>query len=139
MGTDLARRLLASENYTCVIVSSQGVLTSRERGILPLVKWIESGADLRGAAAADKIVGRAAALLYAYMGVSELYAEVLGEGGQKVLRDHGIAHECTTLTVHIVNRAGTDICPMEKAVAPINDPSEAFSVLRKKLVEMHLF
>lgn len=138
METDLARRLLASENYTCVIVSAEGVLTSRERGILPLMKWIGSGADLRGAVAADRIVGRAAALLYAYMGVSELYAEVLGEGGQKVLRDHGIAHGYGTLAVRIVNRSGTDICPMEKAVAQISDPAEAFSALRKKMLEMGL-
>lgn len=49
---------------------------------------------------------------------------------------YAIAHGYGTLAVRIVNRSGTDICPMEKAVAQISDPAEAFSALRKKMHEM---
>jgi hypothetical protein len=33
----------------------------------------------------------------------------------------------------IINRAGTDICPMEKIVADINEPADAIDKLRSKV------
>ena len=38
----------------------------------------------------------------------------------------------------IINRAGTDICPMEKTVLGIGDPEEAVSAIRAKLADMNI-
>lgn len=132
----LLRARLEGEGLTCILQKGDTVLTSTQRGIRPLLEWIGSGADTAGASAADKIVGRAAALLYAYMGVKELYAEVLSEGGLAVLRAFSIRAEYGVLTQRIINRAGTGICPMEQAVLSVTDPAEALTALRARAQEL---
>lgn len=136
MDKALARKLLGAENYTCVFVRGKDVYSSRERGIVPLMRRIDAGHDLHGYAAADKIVGKAAALLYVYLDVKYVFAEVLSESGQRVLREYGIENECNILTTAIINRAGTGLCPMEEVVENIATPREAVAVLREKLQQM---
>lgn len=136
---ELAKRLRNAENYTCVLVKGENVYCSRERGVKPLVEWISEGKELRGYAAADKVVGRAAAFLYAYMGISSLYADVLSECGQKVLRDYGITNACGVLVPQIINRAGTGLCPMEEATGKARSPLEALGAVRLKLEKMGIF
>lgn len=127
------KRLLGEEGYTCVLSDGETVLTSRERGVKPLVQLIESGTDLRGFFAADKIVGKAAALLYAHMGVAEIYAEVAGEGAAEVCRRFGIKLTYGELTPKIINRRGDGICPMERTVAEIDEPREALAAIKETL------
>lgn len=110
--------------------------SGKERGIRPLLELIGRGEDMRGAVAADKIVGKAAALLYAYMGIQELYAGVLSESGLAVLREYGIAVQFGTLAERIINRAGTGICPMEETVENIAEPAAAFAALQKRAAEL---
>ena len=115
-----------------------GVVTvSTERGIRPMVTWLEEDSEcLRGAAVADKIVGRASAMLMVYGGVTEVFTAVISERALELLQEYGI--ECTYVnTCHaIANRRGDGICPMERAVAPIKEPEQAFLVLKEKLKEM---
>lgn len=123
------RARLERESLTCIVQRGDKVLTSTQRGIRPLLEWVAQGEDLRGGSAADKIVGKAAALLYARMGVREVYAGTLSESGLAALRAHGIRAEYSVLTERIVNRAGTGICPMEETVLAIDDPELAYGVL----------
>ncbi len=126
----LAARL-REEELTCIIKTEDRTLTSRQSGIRPLLEWIAAGENVAGASAADKIVGKAAALLYVLMGVREVWAEVLSESGLAVFQSHGIRAEYAHLTPRIINRAGTGICPMEETVLSISEPSEALDVLKK--------
>ena len=68
------REMVEKEGFTCAIAKGEKLFTSTSRGVRPLLDLIESGEDFRGGVAADKIVGKAAALLYAHMGISEVYA-----------------------------------------------------------------
>ncbi len=131
-----AKEIFERGGYTYVLEKEGRVCAGRERGIAPLLRLSESGADFRGGSAADKIVGRAAALLYAGLGIGSLYAEVLGEGGLAVLRRYKIAVGYGTLTKRIVNRDGTDICPMERAVEGIDEPEAAKRALHARLEEL---
>lgn len=120
------------QGYTCVIIKNgKTVFSSRESGIKPLIDAIDSRLDVRGCTAADKIVGKAAALLYAYMCIEAVYADVMSKDGLSILQSRGIKAEYKILTDKIINRKGTDICPMEKAVAEISDPSQALRALAK--------
>lgn len=130
------REMVEQGGFTCAVAKGDKLFTSTLRGIRPLLDLIESGEDFRGGLAADKIVGRAAALLYAHMCMGEVYAGVLGEGGLAVLREHGVAAHFGALAERIVNRAGTGLCPMELASADIADPSEAYFVLKKRADEL---
>ena len=131
-GLSRLRGRLEREDLTCIVQKGDRILTSRRRGIRPLLEWIAQGEDLRGASAADKIVGKAAALLYVLMGVNEVFAGTLSESGLAVLTRKGIRVEYAVLTPHIVNRAGTGLCPMEETVLAIDDPAAAYVALREK-------
>ena len=130
------KKILLEEDFTCVLGRGEELLTSKQRGIAPLVAWLDTGRDFGGFVAADKIVGRAAALLYVSMGVKNIYAAVLGKDALQVLQENRIAAEYGVLAEHIVNRAGDGICPMERAVEGISDPSEARRVLSRKVADL---
>ena len=131
-----AENLFKDGGYSCVLVKGETVLTSTESGIAPLLKFIDSGKNFVGFCAADKIVGKAAALLYAYMGVSAVYAEVLSEQALTVLKDNGIEVKYATLTEKIINRRGDGLCPMEQTVAETDEPDRAFELLKQKVTSL---
>lgn len=122
---------------TCTIIKNgRVVFTSKHNGIRPLLEMLETGLDVTGGIAADKIVGKAAALLYVQMQVAEVQAEVLSQTGLAVLQAHGIRVSYRTLTAQIINRQGTGPCPMEQTVAAIDDPAKAFTALREKAAQL---
>ncbi len=108
-------------------LSKDGVLIFGDtRGIAPLLELIASGKDVSGYSAADKVVGKAAAALFIKCGVKQLYAAVLSKGGAELLERHGVEYVYGTLTDAIINRAGTDACPMEKAVRNIEEIEDMY-------------
>ncbi len=119
--------------HTICLCRGGDCLYSEERGIAPMMGFIGSGIDLKGYSAADIVVGKAAALLFVKCGIRAVFARTLSQGGKKVLEHYGIACEYETLTERIINRLGTDTCPMEKAVADTDDPEEAYAILKNKL------
>ena len=100
-----------------------------------MILWLEEDRDfLRGASVADKIVGRAAAMIMVYAGVKEVFASVISNGAIDVFKDAGISFSYSMSTIAISNRRGDGICPMERAVAPIKDPETAYNTLREKVL-----
>ena len=131
-----AKEILKSGGYTCVICSDDKIFTSTERGVKPLLAWIDSATDMKGFSAADKVVGKAAAFLYVILGVHAVFAGVISEHAKNVLEENGIAVEYGCLTEAIRNRAGTGFCPMETAVKSISEPIAALEAVRRKLKEL---
>ena len=112
-GVDVAPRL--EDGYTCVITrDGRTMYASRESGIRPLLEIIRQGTDVSGGDAADRIVGKAAALLYARMGVARVKAVVMSRSGLSVLESRGIPAQYQTLTDAIVNRRGTAPAPWSR-------------------------
>ena len=138
MNTNLqkARDLLETGEYTCVLHLNDAVYTATERGVKPLLNWLDSGLDLQGFSAADRVVGRATAFLYCLLGAKEVYARVMSRPAMEVLQDAGIAAEAGQLVNGIINRRGTGPCPFEAAVMEISDPTEALAAIRRKMEQM---
>lgn len=136
--TDLekARELLVSGNYTCAVCRGNSTWTTCERGVKPLLNWLDDGADLKNASAADRVVGRGAAFLYCLLGVKEVHARVMSKPAAEVLAAHGITALADTFVEGIINRKGTGPCPFEEAVMTITDPAQALAAIRKKMAEM---
>ena len=128
-----ARSLLEKENYTCVICRGEDVILNQRRGIRPLMELLESGKDLHGYSAADKVVGKAAAFLYCLLGVKALYAGVISQPALSVLEDAGITVRYGTFVPAIRNRTGDGFCPMETAVWELSDPALAPDAIRAAL------
>ncbi|MGN1417698.1 MAG: DUF1893 domain-containing protein [Acutalibacteraceae bacterium] len=127
------KEILQSEDFTCVILQNGNFLKTKERGIRPFIKLIEDDENLKDCAAADKVVGRAAALLMQKVGLRSVYAAVLSEPAEEILKNAGIYYEYERLVPRIQNRKGDGLCPMESAVIDINDADEAYTILRSKI------
>lgn len=118
---------------TCVLKKDDSILTSERTGIAPIMQWLEEGIDLTGYEAADKIIGKAAAMLFTKAGVTSVYGEVMSEPARLFLKSKGIPYSYGTLTDKIINRAGNGMCPMEMTVLEINDVEEAYTALKETL------
>lgn len=125
--------LLNEKQYTCVLCKDDSVYTSNARGINPILNLLDSGRDLRGFSAADKIVGKAAAFIYLKLNIKAVYAEVISRDALQILLQNGIYTEYNTLTEKIINRSGSGICPMEDAVKDITDAETAIKAIRQRL------
>lgn len=131
-----ARNLLESGNYTCVVCKEDTVYTTTQRGVAPLLSWLENGMDLSDFSAADRVVGRGAAFLYCLLGVTEVHARIMSHPAAEVLQEHGIRVSADTFVPGIINRAGTGPCPFEAAVMEIRDPEDAMIAIRNKRRQM---
>lgn len=130
-----AKEKLAKDT-TCVLVKEDKIILSKDKGIAPILKFINADENLENFSLADRIVGKAVAMLVVYSKIREVYAEVLSEKGEEVLKKHNIKYSYKTLTENIINRKGDDICPMEKTVSKIYDATLAYHALKKKVEEL---
>lgn len=139
MNKDLlaARTLLEAKGYTCVLQKDAVVYTSYQRGVKPLLELLDAGVDLRGFSVADKVVGKAAALLYCLMGVREVYAPIISDAAVRTFHFHGIACSYDQKVDAIQNRRKNGLCPMEIATMDVDDPVTALNIIRNKLKEIN--
>ena len=132
----LAKQLLTTEEHTCVLCRDVQIYTSTRRGVAPLLDWLDSGLDLRGFSAADRVIGKATAYLYCLLGVKEVFARVISRPATQVLENHGIPAHWDTLVEGIQNRQKTGPCPMEYATRNCTTPEEALTAVRETLKQL---
>ncbi|MBR0137904.1 MAG: DUF1893 domain-containing protein [Erysipelotrichaceae bacterium] len=125
------KEILKKNNHS--IVASNGYI-SDENGIRPvIVPMCEDIAFFKDLEVADRIIGKASAMLLCLSGVKEVYTPVLSKAGKEIFDRYGVKADYDTLAEYIVNRKGDGMCPMEMTVKDIDDLNEAFSALKKKL------
>lgn len=132
--------VLVDEGCCGVVRSVQGELrTFSRRGVADLFNLVADEPDfLRGASVADRVIGRGAALLLVKGGAREVYAQVISSGALEVLRSVGIETSFDKEVPNIINRTGTDICPVEKLTASTSSPDEAYERIKQFLDSMNL-
>ena len=135
--TDLekAKDILA-QGHSVVAINGETTYISDGKGISPLIQLISNCVSLEGFSVADKIVGKAAAMLFVKLKVKELYAEVLSDAGENILKKHKIQYNFNIKTDKIINRTGDDICPMERCVKDIDDIEQAYQALKIQLEKL---
>lgn len=134
--TDLDRARAALPGHTLALCRGGEVVTSDLRGVMPMLGFLREGRDLSGFCAADRVVGRAAAMLFAKAGVRAVYAEVMSDGAVALLAAHGIDALCDVRTAAIENRQKTGLCPMESAVAGIEDIDAGIAAICRRAEEL---
>lgn len=130
---ETARKILEEQSYTCVLVSEEQQFTSRDRGVKPLLLWLEKKEDFTGFSAADKVVGKGAAMLYVLLKVKEVYAKVISKSACDTLENAGIRVTYETLVERIRNRTGDGFCPVEEVVLKLQDPVEGLQAIKNRL------
>lgn len=131
-----AVRLLRDRNLTCAVCGEGIEYTSTLRGVQPLLRPYEEGIRFDGCAAADRVIGKAAACLYVLLGVERVYAEIVSKPAREIFEKNGIALDYDDLVELIENRTRTGLCPMETAVIDVTDPQDAPGRIREALAKL---
>ena len=131
--TDFETAKTNLSGHTLCLCKNGNCIYSNLKGIAPMMNLIAEGTDLNGYSAADLIVGKAVAMLFVKCGIKSVYAQTLSNQGKAILEKYNIPYEYKTLAPYIINRAGTDVCPMEKAVSGTEDIEEAYLLLKEQL------
>jgi hypothetical protein len=122
-----AKSLLKSTDSTLAVVSVDDFFTSKERGVKPLMHLLkEKKGFLKGASVADKVIGKAAALLMALGEIKEVHTLIISEPAIQVFEKYNIPCFYDKKVTRIVNRAGDGLCPMETLCLDVENPQEAF-------------
>ena len=128
-------KTLLSGNYTIVVENDGKVFTSQERGVKPLLHLLtEKKGFLKGASVADKVIGKAAALLMILGEIKEVHTDIISEPAIQVFDNHKIIYHFDKKVTRIVNRTGDGLCPMESLCMDIDNPQEAFTAISKKIL-----
>ena len=127
MSLDKAKSLLLTSASTIAVVSNGEVFTSQERGVKPLLHLLtEKKGFLKGASVADKVIGKAAALLMVLGEIKEVHTLIISEPAIKVFEKYNIPCYYDKKVERIVNRTGDGLCPMETLCLDVEEPKKAF-------------
>jgi hypothetical protein len=133
-GQDLekAKKRLEEKRLTLSILKVGHVIfESGSHGISGFLEAVERfGSMLEDASAADRVVGKAVALLCVYAKIRAVYAVTLSEEAKRVLEKHGVYHEWDSLVENILDTCKTGMCPFEKLATEISDPKDAYRRLK---------
>ncbi len=126
------RRLL--EKFSLIILDdSKVIFCSKDNTIRPIVEAVIAlGERLNNTIIADRVVGRAAALVIANTRPRFVYAIIMSGGGLEVLKKYGIRHSYERLVERILTPSG-ETCPFERLVSSISDPEEALRIISSRL------
>jgi hypothetical protein len=129
------KKRLEREDVRGVVCAANGEIREFHRqGVIDLFTLLtEEPQMLLGAQIADRVIGRGAALLMVKGRVQEVFACVISKQALDILQQAGIPTTYATLQPYIINRAGTDICPVEKLTASTDDPDEAYELIKEFL------
>lgn len=126
---EIAKKELAEPDITCVIIKGEKIIRSKEHGIRPLLRLLrESPESLQGAFVADKIVGKAAAMLMIYGKISGVYAAVISRPAVSVFTEYAVPFRFDQKEDFIQNRDRSGMCPMESKTMSCSTPEEAYRI-----------
>lgn len=126
-----ALEILEVNDKKLVITDGKEVFSSDMRGVFSLLDLIEKKEyNLSSFSAADRVIGRGAAFLYAKMKIREVHGLVMSEKAKEIFELYSVPCSCDTLVPCIINRKGDGMCPVEKATENINDYEKAYSVIK---------
>lgn len=112
MKTDM-KDILHSGGHSLVVANGD-IRTFDGRGVYDLLRLLEEEPEfLHGSTVADKVVGKAAASLMILAKVKDVYADVVSQIALDMMESNGIRITYGNLVPYIINRDGTDLCPLE--------------------------
>jgi len=137
-GLTTAQERIKTGQATCILIRDE-VITGEASGIgvKPILQFLENEPDtLKGAAVADKVIGKAAAMLLVLGGVQYVYGQLMSISGQEYLKKQNIPFSYGTLVDKISSRDGTGVCPLEQSVMDIDDPQEGYDAIKKTIAKL---
>lgn len=131
------KELMQDKNATLVISYKNQEEIFFDRGVKPLLMMLGRKIDYSHYLASDKVIGKAAALLYINLGIKNIYCELISEKALRVFKKYNINIFYDKIVPLIQNRDKTGYCPMESLVLNIDDPKIALEVIKDKIKQMN--
>ncbi len=124
---ELAKKTLEKNDLTLVIAAKGKILfKTKMKGVTGFLTALQDHPDaLADSSVADRVVGKAIALLCLYGKAGSIYAKTLSQKAKELLETK-VSLEYDSLVANILSVDGANICPFERAVANISDPKEAY-------------
>ncbi|HKZ87722.1 MAG TPA: DUF1893 domain-containing protein [Candidatus Bathyarchaeia archaeon] len=132
---DIAKTELYEEQLTLIIVKNgEALFQTKSHRISGFLEAIEKlGDKLEGASLADRVAGKAIALLCIYAKIQAVYAAVLSRKAYMVFKQNKISVQWGELVENVLDVNKGEVCPFEKAAADISDPEKAYNAFRRLL------
>ncbi len=130
---ELARQALQRNALAFALVKDGVILrTGKREGIGELLEAVDAlGDGIRDASLADKIVGKAVAMIARAAGLRAVYATLASHAAVAALAQDRIPLTYEGLVPLILNKRNDGPCPMERLTLPLANPLEAVSALRE--------
>lgn len=136
---ELARQQVR-DGLASVALAAGGTLLGKAggSGLLPLVELLArlGWSPARGGSAwpaspalADRVVGRAAAVLAVRAGVRAVWGQVMSEPARALLVEHGVHVETERVVPFVRGRRPGEMCPIERLVALVREPADGAEIL----------
>lgn len=134
------KQMLACDNIRGVLRTASGqVVEFYNPGVKDLFNIVSACRHkLAGAFIADRVIGRGAALLIVLGKVKSVYAQVISSPALQILNDANINVDYGSIVPNIINRDGTDLCPVEKLTMTIVDPKVAYERIKEFLINKNI-
>jgi len=118
-------------NSLVVIKDENIIFESDEHRLIPVIKCINEHKEaMRDSVIIDKRIGLAAAKLFVFAKVKEIYTLIASKSAFDYLIGRDIKIEAEKLVDNLLNDSQSDICPMEKLALELSE-EELFEKLNK--------
>ena len=121
--------LLRKNRLSLLIISGQSIIyESNKGGVNPLLKSISvvGRMKIRGTTIADKVVGKAAALLLAYVRPKVVYCGIISQRAEEILARYGILFYAEQSVPEICRPGSDELCPFEESVINVELPVQGY-------------
>ncbi len=130
---ELAKQALNQYSLAFVVAKDGNILKTGTRdGIGELIATLDAlGESARDASLADKIVGKAVAMVARQARLRAIYSPLVSRAALDALAPANISIEYDRLVPLILNKRNDGPCPMERLTLPISEPKQAVDALRE--------
>lgn len=121
---ELAKHILEEEDLSIVLIKDQKIIyKSKDKGIRPIYDIFKNyKTQAEGAALADRVIGRGAAILAKDLKIKSIYTPLISEPALEVLSGVGIFYD--KKVDMILNRDKSGICPIEDLSRDVTDSKD---------------
>jgi hypothetical protein len=129
---ETAKRGLSERHLTLSVVKGGHVIfEAKTHGVSGFMEAVEELKEkLDGASVADRVVGKAIALLCVYVNVRAVYAATISKAAKALLEGNSVYLEWDSLVENILGADKSKTCPFEQLVDRIADPADAYRKLK---------
>lgn len=119
---ELAINKLNNSEYKLVVVKDNEIkYKSREDSVSSIVDLLDNNSELlKNSIVADKVIGRAVAMICDCGDVEFCYGSIISNGALDVFKRANIPYEAKKEVEYIKNKDNTDLCPIEKLTLKVD-------------------